>query len=361
MSQRGALIGFGAIAHSTHLGALHATGFVVAAVVETSQERCQAARLALPGVRIYHDVDSLLAQEKDLDFVDICTPPHLHFEAAAKAIRAGLHVLCEKPLVLQPEHGAELARLAVQYKVVVTCVHNWIQAPILQKAAALARSNTLGALTHIDMATLRTQPAAAAGDDGNWRVDPRKSGGGILFDHGWHGMSILLRTVGAAPLWVRGVTEKRRYRYLSVEDYGVTEVMFANGVTGRFMATWAATERRNDLSLVCTEGRIEVHNDRLQVLRGEHVEHTQHFGESLAAGGYRPAWTAGVVREFKQEIDEPERRGGSLNEALTALHMVMATYESSREQREVTLSAAPASAMRPVRPQATATTKARVA
>lgn len=343
------MIGFGAIAQSTHLGALASTGFEVVAVVETSKERCQAAVLALPGVRIYHDIESLLAQERTLDFVDICTPPHLHFEAACLAIRAGLHVLCEKPLVLLPEHGVELSRLATQYNVVVTCVHNWIQAPILQQAATLARSNTLGALLHIDMSTLRTQPAAAAGDDGNWRVDPRKSGGGILFDHGWHGMSILLRTVGAAPLWVRGTTEKRRYRYLSVEDYGETQVMFANGVTGRFMATWAAAERRNDLTLVCQEGRIEVQNDRLQVIRGEHVVHTQHFGESLAAGGYRPAWTAGVVREFKHEIEAPHRRGGSLHEALTALHMVMATYESSREQRQVSLTLNAAHNARPSR------------
>jgi predicted dehydrogenase len=232
--------------------------------------------------------------------------------------------------VLLPEHGIELSRLATQYNVVVTCVHNWIQAPILLQAAALARSASLGFLQHIDMATLRTQPAAAAGSDGNWRVDPRKAGGGILFDHGWHGMSILLRMVGAAPIWVRGTTEKRRYRDLSVEDYGESKVTFANGVTGRFMATWAASERRNDLTLTCSEGRIVVRNDTLQVCRGDTVVYTEQFDESLAAGGYRPAWTAGVVREFKQEIDAPHGRGGTLHEALTALQMLMATYESSR-------------------------------
>lgn len=332
------MIGFGAIAQSTHLGALEATGLKIEAVVETCPERCEAARLALPNGRVYHDLQSLLAKESDLDFVDICTPPHLHFEAARLAMHAGLHVLCEKPLVLLPEHGAELSRLATQYNLVVTCVHNWIQAPILQQAATLARSNTLGALLHVDMSTLRTRPAAAAGDDGNWRVDPRKSGGGILFDHGWHGMSILLRTVGALPLWVRGVTEKRRYRDLSVEDYGETQVMFVNGVTGRFTATWAADERRNDVNLTCQQGRIEVCNDRLQVIRGEHVVRTQHFDESLAQGGYRPAWTAGVMREFQREIDEPHRRGASLQEALTALHMVVATYDSSRDKRQIPLS-----------------------
>jgi predicted dehydrogenase len=81
LNRRGALIGFGAIAETTHLGALAATGLDVIAVVETSPKRCAAALQALPGVRLYDSVDALLAREQ-LEFVDICTPPHLHFAPA---------------------------------------------------------------------------------------------------------------------------------------------------------------------------------------------------------------------------------------------------------------------------------------
>jgi predicted dehydrogenase len=328
-SCHGAVIGFGKIAESTHLGALASTGLNVVAVVETEPSRCQAALQILPGVRVYGSMAALLTHER-LDFVDICTPPHLHFDAICQALKAGVHVLCEKPLVLTPQQGTEVARLAAVHDAVVTCVHNWTQAPILQRAAEHARSGVLGALQRVDLVTLRTQPAAAVGDKGNWRVDPNKAGGGILFDHGWHGMSILLRSVGAAPRVIRGRTEKQRYLDLSVEDTSETWVEFANGVVGRFAATWAASERRNEGRLVCADGVIEVENSILRLRRGDTVLETEAFTESLAGGGYRPEWTASIVREFKREIDDPRSRGASLTEALTALQMLMATYESAQ-------------------------------
>lgn len=328
MSGRGAIIGFGKIAESTHVGALTAAGLQVVAVVDSSPERREAAQHALPDAHIYSDVATLLAEQR-LDFVDICTPPHLHFAEASAAISANVHVLCEKPLVLTPADGDALARLALAHNVVVACVHNWTHAPILRRARALAAGGSLGALRSMDLITLRTQPAAVAGDTHNWRVDPTKAGGGILFDHGWHGMSILLRTVGATPVWVRGKVENRRFHDLAVEDTSETVIEFDNGVVGRFEATWAASERANRATLRCAEGVIEVDNDTLRIIRDGEPALVEVFAESLAGGGYRPEWTAATVREFKHEIDNRSARGALLHEALTALRLLMATYASS--------------------------------
>ena len=52
------------------------------------------------GERLYTDVDEMLEKEKDADFVDICVPTYLHAEMAIKCMRAGFHVLCEKPMSL---------------------------------------------------------------------------------------------------------------------------------------------------------------------------------------------------------------------------------------------------------------------
>lgn len=330
MIRNGAVVGFGTIAETTHLGALAAAGMHVVAVVETADDRCAEVLRALPYARIYRDVAQLLAHEK-LDFVDICTPPHAHYKAACAAMEAGVHVLCEKPLVLLPEHAAELARLAELHQTVVGCVHNWTQAPILKRARELALGGTLGALQRVNMVTLRTKPAAVAGDTSNWRVDPSKAGGGILFDHGWHGMSILLRSVGAAPRYVRGRCEKRRFTDLPVEDSSETWVEFENGVIGRYEATWAGSERRNRVSLQCERGRIEVDNDTLKIFDHEALLDTTVFAESLAGGGYRPDWTAAIVQEFKNEIDVTASRGALLSEALTTLQMLLATYASSAQ------------------------------
>jgi predicted dehydrogenase len=208
-------------------------------------------------------------------------------------------------------------------------MHNWTQAPILLRATEEARSGRLGALAEVELVTLRTQPAAAAGDAGNWRIDPARAGGGILFDHGWHGMSILLRAVGASPETVQGRVEKRRHLSLSVEDTSETLLRFPAGVRGRFEATWAADERANRGRFRCADGEVEVENDLLRIRQHGRILSEERFAESLAGGGYRPGWTAGIAREFRREIETPSARGRSLEEALTCLRLVMATYASA--------------------------------
>src|SRR5262249_46811535 len=148
----------------------------------------------------------------------------------------------------------------------------------------------LGPVREMELVTLRTQPAGVAGDTANWRIDPAKAGGGILYDHGWHGMSILLRTIDDRPTSVRGRAAKRKYHDLCVEDTALVEVGFKGGAHARFQATWAANERRNRVTIECAAGTIEIDND---VLRSPHGE--ERFAESLADGGYRPDWTGGIV------------------------------------------------------------------
>src|SRR5215468_8341976 len=167
---KGALVGFGKIAESTHLPALAQAGLEVVAVVDAVAERREAAAAAIAGARVS---DSLAAILGDVQFVDICTPPHLHFESDMMAADAGVHVLCEKPLVLVREHAQALREIAEQRGVVITCMHNWTQAPILVRARELARE--LGPVKQMELVTLRTQPAGVAGDIENWRIDPQKA------------------------------------------------------------------------------------------------------------------------------------------------------------------------------------------
>jgi predicted dehydrogenase len=326
MSLRGAIVGFGHIAETTHLPALAGLGLEVVAVAEAQPARREAAERALPGKRVAMSLEQVLEYER-LDFVDVCTPPHLHVPIARVALAAGAHVLCEKPLALRGEDADELARLAQTRERAVTCVHNWTQAPILMRARELQRG--LGRLLEMDLVTLRTQPAAAAGDTGNWRIDKERAGGGILFDHGWHGMSILLRAFGAPPLLVRGRVEQKRHHGLSVEDSSETVLTFADGARGRFEATWAAEERKNTATMRCERGTIEIENDRLRLVRPGQPDQVERFEESLAGGGYRPAWTAGIVREFLAEIEQPAARGRSLAEARLCLRLIEATYASA--------------------------------
>ncbi|MET0440717.1 MAG: Gfo/Idh/MocA family oxidoreductase, partial [Casimicrobiaceae bacterium] len=84
------LVGIGKIARDQHIPAL-ASGsmFELAA--------CASRNASVPGIDSFPDLASMLAARPDLDCVSICTPPQARFDAALLALRAGKHVLLEKP------------------------------------------------------------------------------------------------------------------------------------------------------------------------------------------------------------------------------------------------------------------------
>src|SRR5262249_14334533 len=154
-----------------------------------------------------------------LDFVDICTPPSSHAALIEDALQAGLHVLCEKPLVTRLPDALRVAAAARSAGRVVHTVHNWLKAPICLKISALIADGAIGRTRSIRWQTLRTQPAVAVARNGgsNWRIDPAIAGGGILLDHGWHALYCVMRW-GGIPGGIAATLEQRRLREWPIED-----------------------------------------------------------------------------------------------------------------------------------------------
>ena len=75
--------------------------------------RCEIFLGACPETRWYESVGDLLSGET-LDFVDICTPPGSHAALIKQALDAGLHVLCEKPLVTRADDAQTVAAAAMR-------------------------------------------------------------------------------------------------------------------------------------------------------------------------------------------------------------------------------------------------------
>src|SRR3546814_9263547 len=98
MAVRVAIVGLGKIAHDQHIPAIAASD---------DFELVAAASLSgtIDAIPVFESVDALLGADIAIDAIAMCQPPQARFEAAAKAIRAGKHVLLEKP------HGATLAEV----------------------------------------------------------------------------------------------------------------------------------------------------------------------------------------------------------------------------------------------------------
>jgi predicted dehydrogenase len=330
---RGAMIGLGNVALHGHLPGWRGRDDVeiVAATDAEGHRRLERAR-HLPNARWYDSAADLLAAER-LGFVDICTPPSSHAPLIRSALERGLHVLCEKPLVGSLGELAALARLATARGAVLHIVHNWHYAPIVARTARLIRDGQVGQVTRVVWHTLRTEPALARDErHGNWRVDPRVAGGGVLTDHGWHVSYLLRRWIGAHPTAVSARLETRRHTQWPVEDTATLRIAFP-GATAEVLLTWAADVRRNWVEVTGTTGRIELHDDTLVLRRGT-VEHRWPCPPGLSNGSHHPDWFGPVAEEFLARVRGESPAHANLTEAALCLALENQARESSRRDGE---------------------------
>ncbi len=312
---RGALVGVGSIALRAHApGWRHHRDVEIVAATDVSPAQRAGLDTVLPGARWYDTVDELLAGAT-LDFVDICTPPSSHEPLIREALEHRLHVLCEKPLVSSIADLNALSALAAAKGRVLHTVHNWHHAPIVRQTAELVRNGEIGRVTRVAWETLRTKPAVTTEEQkGNWRLDPRVSGGGVLSDHGWHVFYIIHRWLGAAPKRGSARLETRRHA-LDVEDTAAVRLAF-DGATAEILLTWAADERRNWAELTGTEGTLELQDDTLVLRREGHgAERSWTCRPGLSDGSYHPDWFAAAAGEFLAEVTDAVPRGANLAEA----------------------------------------------
>jgi predicted dehydrogenase len=103
------LVGVGKIARDQHIPALAATSLFELAA-------CASHNASVAGVDSFPDLASMLAARPDLDCVSVCTPPQVHFEDALLALRAGKHVLLEKPPAATTRQAALLADEAARVR-----------------------------------------------------------------------------------------------------------------------------------------------------------------------------------------------------------------------------------------------------
>jgi predicted dehydrogenase len=323
---RGAFIGFGNVAAKGHMPGWQSRNDVgIVAATDSFAARREVFLEACPEGRWYESVDELLSGET-LDFVDICTPPGSHAALIKQALDAGLHVLCEKPLVTRAGDARAVAAAAARAGRIVHTVHNWLKAPICLKISALIAEGAIGNVRSVRWRTLRTQPAVAFTPDGdkNWRLDPAIAGGGILSDHGWHALYCVLRWAGV-PRAIAAQLETRRFREWSLEDTATLTLDLTCG-SGHIYLTWAADERSNYIEIEGEQGNVNVVDDSV-ILRSNSMRRRWSCPPSLSEGSHHPDWFTGVVEDFRIAVAGGDK--GNLDEAVLCAQLIDLAQRSS--------------------------------
>lgn len=125
----------------------------------------------------------------EIDIVSVALPNFLHAQVSAAALRAGKHVLCEKPLALNANDACELVKIANESEVVCGSVFNYRRVPAVAMIKKFLDDGEIGILSHM---VIKYESSYAADPmlPFSWRYRKSQAGGGALHDVGPHAMDV---------------------------------------------------------------------------------------------------------------------------------------------------------------------------
>ena len=192
---RVALAGFGLAGSAFHAPLIAATrGLRLAAIVTRDAERAAKARAAYPDAEVLRDVDAALARAGDFDLLVVATPNRTHVPFATAALRAGLHVVVDKPFAATAAEGRALIEEARRAGRLLSVYQNrrW-DGDYLTVRDLLARG-ALGAPYRFESRFERWRPAPPAG----WKnAGAAEDATGLVYDLGSHLIDQALQLFGA--------------------------------------------------------------------------------------------------------------------------------------------------------------------
>jgi predicted dehydrogenase len=172
MKLNAAVIGLGFVGRA-HVESLRRLGIPVRGALGGSVETTAAACKSLNLERAYTSLDELAA-DATIDVVHLCTPNYLHFDQTGRLMRAGKHVLCEKPLTMDSAESELLVALARETGKVGGVAYNLRYYPLCQEARALVEKGAIGQPKLVHGSFL--QDWLLYPSDWNWRLDPKLGG-----------------------------------------------------------------------------------------------------------------------------------------------------------------------------------------
>lgn len=338
---RGALVGYGFIGARGHMVAYRereaARGDVaIVAIVDTCQARRERAAAENPGVRVYADLDAMLAAESaSLDFVDIATPPCDHAAIAHAALDAGLHVLCEKPLTTTLDEARDLLRHAMAAQRVLFPCHNYRHAPVVRAIRSLVEAGRIGRVHSVSLHTMRNTHAKGVSEwQPDWRRVHAVSGGGIAMDHGSHSFYLAFEWLGAYPTSVSARMMNLTPHRFDTEDNITVSLQFPTGVCA-VQLSWTAGVRKVQYTINGDAGAITVDDDDLCVSTMRHtaagpaweVEHmsiASHWGDASHS-----RWFDTLLDAFRDAIASEDFVGRDAMDAYHCVQAINGAYESA--------------------------------
>lgn len=325
------LVGCGAIS-GIHAAALHACpNAQLVAVYDIDRQRAQLAAETYT-CQAYVDYASALA-DPTIQVVHLCTPHYLHASMTIQALKAGKHVLVEKPMAISSSDASEMIRVAESSgRQLGVCFQNRYNSSS-QRMRELLDSGQFGAILG-GKAVVTWHRDAAYYASASWRGTREQEGGGVLINQAIHSLDLLQWFMGGIEA-VQG-TVATRILPIEVEDCAEATLHCRNGTTALLYATTTyQADSPVEVELICEKARLSIRGQ----LTIHHLDGSQEsYPEIHQASGQKAYWGSGhsdLINDFYQHLDTGRAYWLDGRAAKSAVDIVQAIYQSSRSRKLV--------------------------
>ena len=263
---RVAVIGYGYWGPNLVRNVMDRPEFELAALCERDATTGEAFSRRFPDVPVFGDVEAVL-EDPSIDAVLVATPPRTHHRLADAALRAGKHVLVEKPLARSAAEARDLIDTADANGLVLMPGHTFLYSPPVNKIRDLIRQDMLGEVYFVTSSRMNL---------GKYQPD------GVICDLAPHDISILLylldQPVTQVSASARSVFQEH------IPEVAFLTLTFASGVTANVQISWLAPRKVREMVIVGSQRMIQYDDiaadESVRVFdRGMDFKEPANFGE----------------------------------------------------------------------------------
>ena len=276
-------------------GTIH--GMRLAAVCDVNPARLEVCAERFPQAERFDSWRALL-QSGAVDAVIVAVPHPMHAEIASAALRAGLHVLTEKPIDVSVSKAKMLCQAARESGRVFAIMLNQRTNPLFRHAREIVQGGQLGALKRSVWIITNWYRTQHYYDSGEWRATWAGEGGGVLLNQAPHNLD-LWQWICGMPVSVTAFCDTAKYHRIEVEDDATLFVRYANGATGAFITTTGEYPGTNRLEIAGELGKLVLENGVMKWWKLSRPEPEVRFGSE-------ENWTEIPMEVVEIKPDEPE-------------------------------------------------------
>lgn len=327
------------------IGAAHLEGYrqlpdryAVKALCDLDAERAKSVVANHDDIHVETDFDAVLADD-EIDLIDICLPPHLHFDACSAGLDAGKHVVCEKPLVASLSEADLLADKIRQTGKSLTPVFQYRYGPGLSVLRSLIREGLTGIPFAANIETHWNRDADYYANP--WRGTWKGEQGGAVLGHAIHNHDLLGAVFG--PVRRLSAFTATRVNSIEVEDCAAISFEMANGAMATSSITLGASHDTTRLRFCFENLTAESGSEPYAPAEGKWTFTARGDTDQTMLDRFiaaQPAALPGFAGLFKAVADRLQNAGGhavSFEDGCRSLELVSAIYHSARNRAVVEL------------------------